>query len=412
LFLDEAFIGLDSQYKERILRFLRNLSETAGTTIVFASHDLEYLEGLVDRALILDGSRLVLDSPIGSLVPSQGKRVKVLMRYPDPVDPHEVLALNSLATLFPGTSWELERSHRRLIQLDIPVPESRSIDDVHALLREAQRAESLEFREGLTIRDILEDLSNADPCHRRRQLNDVMGDLREAQDPVEQMYHLSLLRRFRDPDDVNQVILPLLVSRWDEEPDARVRAFIPGLLPCQEPFLDDPARLMSRELLLRALDDPDSRVRAAGIEAAGHLFHRSASRLDKGTDRLEPTIQEATIHEATILEKVRQCLESPDIRSRANAHVALIGIERDPDRLRIFAGLVGDVNLRSSFLHSMRIIASTAPFTSPSVLADDVHVEYVHYVRELLNLWMEDSCKLAPSTVTRFLMFLKREQEL
>ena len=54
LFLDEPTIGLDSVAKERVREFLRQENRDRGTTIVLTTHDMNDVEALAQRVLILD----------------------------------------------------------------------------------------------------------------------------------------------------------------------------------------------------------------------------------------------------------------------------------------------------------------------------------------------------------------------
>ncbi len=67
LFLDEPTIGLDSVAKERVREFLRQLNRDKGTTIVLTTHDMNDIEALAQRVLILDGGRIIYDGAVGPL---------------------------------------------------------------------------------------------------------------------------------------------------------------------------------------------------------------------------------------------------------------------------------------------------------------------------------------------------------
>ena len=60
--LDEPFTGLDDAATEALRNRLREL-RTDGCIVLLATHDLETIDGLADRAVVLLGGRLV---PIGA----------------------------------------------------------------------------------------------------------------------------------------------------------------------------------------------------------------------------------------------------------------------------------------------------------------------------------------------------------
>ena len=67
LFLDEPTIGLDVVAKVQVRKFLKNINQAYNTTIILTTHDLDDIEELSDRLLIIDRGKLILDSSIDSL---------------------------------------------------------------------------------------------------------------------------------------------------------------------------------------------------------------------------------------------------------------------------------------------------------------------------------------------------------
>lgn len=62
LVLDEPTASLDIRSREEFLFLLRSLKKS-GKTMIFSSHHLEEVTALADRVLLLEGGRLVVDSP-------------------------------------------------------------------------------------------------------------------------------------------------------------------------------------------------------------------------------------------------------------------------------------------------------------------------------------------------------------
>lgn len=67
LFLDEPTIGLDVLAKENIRSFLRDLNGKDGTTIILTTHDMNDIEQLCKRLIILDKGRIIHDGPTDEL---------------------------------------------------------------------------------------------------------------------------------------------------------------------------------------------------------------------------------------------------------------------------------------------------------------------------------------------------------
>lgn len=61
IFLDEPTIGLDIIAKKKIRMHLKKLNEEEGTTIILTSHDLEDIERICKRVVIINKGQIVLD---------------------------------------------------------------------------------------------------------------------------------------------------------------------------------------------------------------------------------------------------------------------------------------------------------------------------------------------------------------
>lgn len=67
LYLDEPTIGLDVVSKASVRSFLRQLNEELGTTVLLTTHDLQDIEQLCERVMVIDHGRLVYDGSLGGL---------------------------------------------------------------------------------------------------------------------------------------------------------------------------------------------------------------------------------------------------------------------------------------------------------------------------------------------------------
>jgi ABC-2 type transport system ATP-binding protein len=82
LFLDEPTIGLDVVAKDHIRQFLRAINERYRTTILLTTHDMDDIEELCRRIMIIDHGRLLYDGPLGLLKQKllRTKQVKFVVR--------------------------------------------------------------------------------------------------------------------------------------------------------------------------------------------------------------------------------------------------------------------------------------------------------------------------------------------
>lgn len=67
LYLDEPTIGLDVVSKAKVRGFLRDLNAGRGTTVLLTTHDLQDIEQLCSRVMVIDHGRLMYDGPLAGL---------------------------------------------------------------------------------------------------------------------------------------------------------------------------------------------------------------------------------------------------------------------------------------------------------------------------------------------------------
>ncbi|MEU9231377.1 ATP-binding cassette domain-containing protein [Streptomyces subrutilus] len=67
LYLDEPTIGLDVVSKAKVRGFLRQLNAELGTTVLLTTHDLQDIEQLCERVMVIDHGRLMYDGPLAGL---------------------------------------------------------------------------------------------------------------------------------------------------------------------------------------------------------------------------------------------------------------------------------------------------------------------------------------------------------
>lgn len=88
LFLDEPTIGLDVIAKERIRAFIADLNRQAGTTVVLTTHDLDDVERLCRRIVLIDHGRVLYDGDIARLKADHAPHRELTFRLNGP--PYEV----------------------------------------------------------------------------------------------------------------------------------------------------------------------------------------------------------------------------------------------------------------------------------------------------------------------------------
>ncbi len=90
LYLDEPTIGLDVVSKGRLREFLRTLNAERGTTLLLTTHDLQDIEALCDRVIVIDRGTAVFDGRLADLHRQGGSTRTLVVDLVDEAPPIEV----------------------------------------------------------------------------------------------------------------------------------------------------------------------------------------------------------------------------------------------------------------------------------------------------------------------------------
>ena len=83
LYLDEPTIGLDIVVKDNIRAAIKEINEKYHTTVVLTTHDIQDIEELCSRILIIDKGKLIYDGSLADLKDKYGTTRKVIMEVQD-----------------------------------------------------------------------------------------------------------------------------------------------------------------------------------------------------------------------------------------------------------------------------------------------------------------------------------------
>jgi ABC-2 type transport system ATP-binding protein len=88
LFLDEPTIGLDIVVKTEIRDFLMQMNKEQGTTILLTTHDLQDIEALCSRVIMLDDGRIIYDGGLDELKSrwSKGREIQFQFARHTPIE--------------------------------------------------------------------------------------------------------------------------------------------------------------------------------------------------------------------------------------------------------------------------------------------------------------------------------------
>lgn len=102
LFLDEPTIGLDATSKLAVRQFIKTINKEKGVTVILTTHDMNDIEALADRVLLIGKGRLLYDGHLEELRKQYGTQKTLTADY----------RKNTNQIAIPGTttiSWSPER---------------------------------------------------------------------------------------------------------------------------------------------------------------------------------------------------------------------------------------------------------------------------------------------------------------
>ena len=73
LFLDEPTIGLDAVSKLAVRDFIKDIHRDHGTTVILTTHDMQDIEALTERVILIGKGRILMDGPFEKLIEAHSK---------------------------------------------------------------------------------------------------------------------------------------------------------------------------------------------------------------------------------------------------------------------------------------------------------------------------------------------------
>ncbi|MCG1002421.1 MULTISPECIES: ABC transporter ATP-binding protein [Halobacterium] len=133
VFLDEPTLGLDVEASLELRRELRRLADEESITVVLSSHDMDVVEDVCDRVVILSDGEVIADDAIEDLV-----RVFETQAYRVTVDGAVSESVRErLASGFDAADWERAGDRTRF---DVTLTDGDALYDVLDVLRNADLA--------------------------------------------------------------------------------------------------------------------------------------------------------------------------------------------------------------------------------------------------------------------------------
>lgn len=81
LFLDEPTIGLDAVSKIAVRQFIKQLNQERGTTVILTTHDMQDIEALTERIILIGRGRILLDGSLQELKRRFAGKKRITFEY-------------------------------------------------------------------------------------------------------------------------------------------------------------------------------------------------------------------------------------------------------------------------------------------------------------------------------------------
>ena len=81
LFLDEPTIGLDATAKIAVREFIKTINREQKTTVILTTHDMQDIEALSERILLIGRGRILLDGTLSDLKERYSETKTVIIKY-------------------------------------------------------------------------------------------------------------------------------------------------------------------------------------------------------------------------------------------------------------------------------------------------------------------------------------------
>ncbi|MEM0966910.1 MAG: ABC transporter ATP-binding protein [Verrucomicrobiota bacterium] len=139
LILDEPLGGLDPVHREEFGEALTDIGKVGEWSMMISSHDVDDIETLVDRVVMMGRKKQVVEEDLDSLL-ARFKRVEVLVDSEVYIDPYQI----------PVQWHQLRRAGRRISLVDSQFDEASCSKELERLFGKVQSMES----KGLTLKEI------------------------------------------------------------------------------------------------------------------------------------------------------------------------------------------------------------------------------------------------------------------
>lgn len=110
IFLDEPTLGLDVLAKQQMIRFLKKINLESKTTVVVTSHDMDDLEEMAQRIILINKGKLAFDGDFDELRNVMGGFYRIVLTTPKEETPLSIPGMQLLKTESGVHEYEFDRN--------------------------------------------------------------------------------------------------------------------------------------------------------------------------------------------------------------------------------------------------------------------------------------------------------------
>lgn len=130
IFLDEPTLGLDVLAKQQMIRFLKKINRERGTTVVVTSHDMDDLEEMAQRMVLLNKGQIAFDGSFDELREVLGGFYRIQITTPVHEPAPRLPALKLLSSENGFHEYEFDRKKLEIHEILGMLAEFTQIQDV------------------------------------------------------------------------------------------------------------------------------------------------------------------------------------------------------------------------------------------------------------------------------------------
>jgi ABC-2 type transport system ATP-binding protein len=130
LYLDEPTIGMDALVKERIRQFLTDINRQDGTTIMLTTHDLDEVERLCSRIIVINSGKLLYDGKLDYLRAHCDADSTLVVDFADAPDSASLKDLHITERDGNRYSFSFSRQNQSSSQLIAQIMEGNNVKDI------------------------------------------------------------------------------------------------------------------------------------------------------------------------------------------------------------------------------------------------------------------------------------------